>query len=50
VMTCVRELLESVAHQPPPCQRRGFTLPAASLSLRQGSHKIRDEPHATRSE
>jgi hypothetical protein len=50
-MTGIRKLRKGIAHQPPPpCQRRGFTLPAASLSLRLGSHKIRDEPHATRSE
>jgi hypothetical protein len=49
-MTRIRELPKSIAHQqPPPCQRRGFTLLATSLSLRPGSHKIRDKSHATRS-
>jgi hypothetical protein len=46
-MTCVRELIESVTHQPlPPCQCCSFTLLALSLSLQQRSYKMRDDRQA----
>jgi hypothetical protein len=48
-MTRIREFPKSIAHQqPPPRQLRDFTLLLISLSLRPGSHKIRDEPRPTR--
>jgi hypothetical protein len=48
-MTCIRELLKSVAHHPtPPLQSRGFTLLVASLSLQRGSDKIGAELRAAR--